>query len=233
MKQPLALLPGLLCDARLWRHQSAHLADVADPWIADFTTQDSIAGMARSVLEAMPRRFALAGLSMGGYVALEVMRQAPERVIRLCLLDTSVRPDTPEQTRRRRDLLALVARGKFKGVTRQMLPLFLHPARLKDTALTDTVMAMAAHIGREAYVRQQTSIMNRADSRPGLGAIGCPATVICGRQDTLTPLAVSEEIAAGIPGARLEIVKDCGHLTTMERPAEVTALMRDWLLAAA
>jgi pimeloyl-ACP methyl ester carboxylesterase len=229
MKQTLALLPGLLCDPRLWEHQARYLADIADVWIADFTTQDSIAAMARSVLDAMPDRFALAGLSMGGYVALEVMRQAPKRVARLCLLDTSARPDTPEQTRRRRDLLALVARGKFKGVTRQMLPLFLHPARLHDKALTDAVMAMAAHVGREAYVRQQTAIMGRTDSRPSLGAIRCSTLVICGRQDALTPVHLSEEIAAGAPGARLEVIEDCGHMSTMERPDRVTALMRAWL----
>ena len=229
MRQKLALLPGLLCDPRLWKHQARHLADIADVWVGDFTTQDSIAAMARSVLGAMTGRFALEGLSMGGYVALEVMRQAPERVARLCLLDTSARPDTPEQTRRRRDLLALVARGKFKGVTRQMLPLFLHPARLNDRPLADAVMAMAAHVGREAYVRQQTAIMGRSDSRPSLGAIRCPTLVICGRQDALTPRGVSEEIAAGIPGARLSVIEDCGHLSTMEQPARVTALMRAWL----
>jgi len=229
MRQPLALLPGLLCDPRLWEHQARHLADIADGWIGDFTTQDSIAAMARSVLDAMPGRFALAGLSMGGYVALELMRQAPGRVARLCLLDTSARPDTPEQTRRRRDLLALVARGKFKGVTRQMLPLFLHPHRLHDKPLADAVVAMAAHVGREAYVRQQAAIMGRTDSRPSLGAIRCPTLVICGRQDALTPVGLSEEIAAGIPGARLEVIEDCGHLSTMERPERVTALMRAWL----
>jgi pimeloyl-ACP methyl ester carboxylesterase len=229
MKQPLALLPGLLCDPRLWEHQAGHLADIAEVWIADFTAQGSIAAMARSVIDAMPPRFALAGLSMGGYVALEVMRQTPERVARLCLLDTSARPDTPEQTRRRRDLLALVARGKFRGVTRQMLPLFLHPDRLHDKPLTDAVMAMAAHVGREAYVRQQTAIMGRTDSRPSLGAIPCPTLVVCGRQDALTPVELSEEIAAGVPGARLEVVEDCGHLSTMERPERITALMRAWL----
>jgi pimeloyl-ACP methyl ester carboxylesterase len=185
MRQKLALLPGLLCDPRLWKHQARHLADIADVWVGDFTTQDSIAAMARSVLGAMTGRFALAGLSMGGYVALEVMRQAPERVARLCLLDTSARPDA--------------------------------------------VMAMAAHVGREAYVRQQTAIMGRSDSRPSLGAIRCPTLVICGRQDALTPRGVSEEIAAGIPGARLAVIEDCGHLSTMEQPARVTALMRAWL----
>ena len=231
MKQPLALCPGLLCDARLWEHQAEHLADIAAPHIGDFTSQDSIAAMARSVLAAMPRRFALAGLSMGGYVAMEVMRQAPERVTRLCLLDTSARPDTEQQTGFRRQMLEQVKLGEFKGVTQRMLPLFLHPRRLEDQALTAAIMEMAARVGRDAYVRQQTAIMHRADSRPSLSAIECPALVICGRQDALTPVVMAEEIARGIRGAKLEIVENCGHMTTMERPEQVTALMRRWLEA--
>lgn len=229
MKQPLALCPGLLCDARLWQHQAMHLADIAAPCVGDFTSQDSISAMARSVLAAMPRSFALAGLSMGGYVALEIMRQAPERVTRLCLFDTSARPDTEQQTAFRRQMLEQVKLGEFKGVTQRMLPLFLHPQRLGDEALTGAIMEMAARVGRDAYVRQQTAIMNRVDSRPGLAAIDCPTLVICGRQDALTPVVMAEEIAAGIAGAKLEIVEDCGHMSTMERPEQVTALMRRWL----
>ncbi len=231
MKQPLALCPGLLCDARLWEHQTSHLADIAVPYIGDFTSQDSIAAMARSVLAAMPRSFALAGLSMGGYVAMEAMRQAPERVTRLCLLDTSARPDTEQQTAFRRQMLEQVKLGEFKGVTQRMLPLFLHPQRLEDKALTAAIMEMAAGVGRDAYVRQQTAIMHRIDSRPSLSAIECPVLVVCGRQDALTPVVMAEEIAQGIHGAKLEIIEDCGHMTTMERPEQVTALMRRWLEA--
>jgi pimeloyl-ACP methyl ester carboxylesterase len=233
LKQPLALCPGLLCDARLWEHQAMHLADIAEAHIGDFTSQDSISAMARSVLAAMPERFALAGLSMGGYVAMEIMRQAPERIERLCLLDTSARPDTEQQTAFRRQMLEQVKLGRFKGVTQRMLPLFLHPQRLGDAALTGAIMEMGARVGRDAYVRQQTAIMNRADSRPSLAAIECPTLVVCGRQDALTPLAMSEEIAHGIPGATLEVVEDCGHMSTMERPDHVTGLMRRWLGARA
>ncbi len=231
MKHPLALCPGLLCDAQLWEHQARHLADIAEPYIGDFTSQDSIAAMARSVLAAMPARFALAGLSMGGYVAMEAMRQAPERIERLCLLDTSARPDTEQQTAFRRQMLEQVKLGRFKGVTQRMLPLFLHPRRLEDQAMTGAIMDMAGRVGRDAYVRQQTAIMNRADSRPSLSAIECPTLVVCGRQDALTPVAMSEEIARGIPGATLEVVEDCGHMSTMERPDRVTDLMRRWLEA--
>ncbi len=128
-------------------------------------------------------------------------------------------------------MLAQVKLGEFKGVTQRMLPLFLHPARLEDKTLTGAIMDMAARVGRDAYVRQQAAIMNRVDSRPSLGMIKCPALVICGRQDALTPVAMSEEIAQGIPGAKLEVVEDCGHMSTMERPEQVAALMRRWLEA--
>lgn len=231
MRQKLALLPGLLCDARLWSHQAKHLADLADPWVADFTTQDSIAAMADSVLAAMPGRFALAGLSMGGYVALEIMRRAPGRVSRLCLADTSARPDTDAQAKRRRVLMAVAGKGTFKGVTRRLLPYLIHPDRVGEDDLAGTVMAMAEAVGRDAYGRQQQAILARADSRPILASIACPTLVICGRQDAVTPPDRSEEIAAAIPGARLAIIEDCGHLAALERPQAVTALMRLWLEA--
>ncbi len=227
---PLLLLPGLLCDAALWQPQLDGLADIAAMTVADLTGQDSVAALAGAVLETAPDRFALAGLSMGGYVALEIMRQAPDRVSRLALIDTSARPDTREQVRRRRGLLALARRGRFKGVTPKLMPLLIHTDRLGDDALTGTVMAMAERVGAEAFIRQETAILNRPDSRPTLGEITCPALVICGRQDALTPLEVAEEMAAGLPRGRLEVVDDCGHLSTLERPDIVTPLMRDWLL---
>jgi pimeloyl-ACP methyl ester carboxylesterase len=185
--------------------------------------------MAEATLEEAPDRFALAGLSMGGYCAFEIMRQAPQRVTRLALLDTSARQDTEEQRSRRRGLIELAQKGEFKGVTPRLLPLFLHQDRLGDEALTSTVRSMAERVGKDAFLRQQTAIMGRPDSRPGLARIACPTVVLTGRQDLLTPPAMSEEIAAGIPGSRLVIVEDCGHLTTIERPDAVNAAFRDWL----
>lgn len=228
-RQTLLLLPGLLCDARLWAPQVEALSDIADITIADMTRDDSVAGMVRRALDAAPPQFALAGLSMGGYAALEAMRQAPERVTRLALLDTGARADTPEQTTRRRDLIALADRGQFRAVSPRLLPLFVHEARLADTALVDDITAMAEAVGKDAFLRQQQAIMDRPDSRPGLPAIACPTLVLCGRQDALTPPALSEEMAALIPGAKLVLVEECGHLSTMERPAAVNAAMRDWL----
>lgn len=231
-RTPLVLLPGLLCDEALWAHQARHLDEIAEIRVADFTTQDTLADMARHALEIAPAdRFALAGLSMGGYVAFEVMRQAPERIARLALLDTSARPETEEQSRRRRELLSMAGHGKFKGVTPRLLPLFVHADRQDDAALVEPVMAMAERVGPDAFVRQQTAIMGRPDSRPGLAEIACPTVVVCGRQDALTPLEASAEIAAGIPGAVLVPIEDCGHMSTMERPEAVTAVLRYWLCA--
>jgi pimeloyl-ACP methyl ester carboxylesterase len=228
---PLALLPGLLCDGALWRAQVAGLAGLADCRVADFTSQDSVAAMATSVLETMPERFALAGLSMGGYVAFEVLRRAPGRVTRLALLDTSARADTPEQSSRRRGLVELAQKGRFKGVPERLLPLLIHAERLGESELPAAVTAMALRIGRDAFLRQQSAIMGRPDSRADLVRIACPTLVLCGRQDALTPLARHTEMAAGIARSRLVVVEDCGHLAPMERPAEVTAALKAWLAA--
>ncbi len=191
-----------------------------------------MAGVATDVLRDAPfQRFALAGLSMGGYVALEMLRQARHRVLKLALLGTSARPDTPDQLQKRRDFISLAERGRFLGVTDALLPMLVHPSRLADSELVASVKQMAKNIGKEAFIRQERAIMSRADSRPHLASIRCPALVLCGRQDALTPPDRHEELAAGIPGAKLEIIEDCGHLSTLERPAEVGAALRRWLAA--
>jgi pimeloyl-ACP methyl ester carboxylesterase len=228
-RTPLVLLPGLLLDRALWEPQLSALADIADMDVGDLTQEDSMAGMARSVLKAAPPRFALAGLSMGGYVSFEIMRQAPERVMRLALLDTSARPDTPEQTAQRRALMNMCERGEFKGVTPRLLPRWIHPSRLNDKALAETVMSMTARVGRAAFLCQQTAIINRPDSRPGLSRIHCPTLVLCGHEDQATPVEMHREMAADIPNARLVVVPECGHLSPLERPAAVNSALRTWL----
>lgn len=229
---PLILLPGMPLDGALWEHQTRHLADVAEPTVGDLTGQESMAALAAAVLAQAPPRFALAGLSMGGYVAFEILRQAPERVAKFALLDTSARPDTPEQTATRQDAVRLVGQGRLRQVVAAGLPRLVHPDRTGDAALAESVQAQAQRVGPDGYARQQTAIMNRPDSRPGLAAIACPTLVLCGRQDAITPPEVHEEIAGGIPGARLVLVEDCGHLSAMEQPQAVTALLREWLLYA-
>lgn len=225
----LALLPGMLCDEALWRPQIAALEARCDCRVADLTGPDSIAGMAEAALERLPERFALAGLSMGGYVALEIMRRAPERVARLALLDTKARVDTAEATARRHDLMTLARGGGFEAATERLLPLFLHQDRLGDAPLVEAVRAMTARVGRDAFLRQQTAILHRGDLLSHLPGIACPTLALCGRQDALTPVDCHEEIAAAIPGARLEVIEDCGHLATMERPEAVNAALEAWL----
>lgn len=232
-RTPLVLVPGLLCDDRLWRPQAERLADLSDPVIADVIGDGSMSEMARSVLEAAPLvgRFALAGLSMGGYVALEVMRVAPDRVARLALLDTTSRADTQEQTAARRALIELASEGRFDEVPRRLLPRIVHPDRLGDERLTSTVFGMADAVGPESFVRQEEAIIGRRDIRGELPNITCPTLVLCGREDALTPLHLHEEMASIIPRSRLVIVEECGHLSTLERPEAVTSAMREWLQA--
>ncbi len=228
-RMTLILLPGLLCDGELWRHQTAHLAEIANLAVADLTQQDSVAAMADAVLAAAPARFALAGLSMGGYVAHEIMRRAPTRVDRLALLDTSARPDTADQRQRRHALIELAKIGKFRGVTKRLLPLLIDRARLGDVRLTNAIEAMAERVGRNGFFRQQQAILGRPDSRARLPAYRCPTLILVGRNDRITPLDASEETAALVPDAKLVVIEDSGHLTTMEQPQAATAVLRYWL----
>lgn len=229
-RTPLVLVPGLLCDERLWWHQADDLGDIAEPVISDVTRGASVSEMARAVLEAAPEEhFALAGLSMGGYVALEIMRVAPERVRCLALLDTTARADTPEQTEGRLELIGLAREGRFREIPRRLLPRIVHSGRLEDEKLVSTVFAMAEAIGAEAFVRQEEAIIGRPDSREDLPGIACPTLVLCGREDALMPVCVHEEMASLIPNSRLRIVEECGHLSTLERPEEVSAALRRWL----
>lgn len=229
-RAPLVLVPGLLCDALLWQPQIAGLGPAADCWVGDPTQSDSMREVAADILAAAPfDTFALAGLSMGGYVAMEMIRQAPSRITHLALLDTAARADTDEQRAKREAFIELADRGRFMGVTDQLLPLLVHRSRLADEPLVATVKAMARNIGRAAFVRQERAIMSRIDSRPHLPAIRVPTLVLCGRDDALTPIDRHEEIAALVPGARLEVIDHCGHLSTLERPAEVTRAFGTWL----
>lgn len=226
-KTPLILLPGLLNDPALWAHQAETLADVAEVTVADLTRDDSMQAMARRVLAAAPERFSLAGLSMGGYVAQEIMRQAPERVERLALVDTAARTDLPEQKERRMAQIEAARAGRFAEVPEQLLPILVHPGNLER--VRDIVLGMARRVGAEAFVRQQTAIMGRPDGRADLERVACPALVVVGRHDALTPPKVAEEMAARLPRPRLVIIEECGHLAPIEQPQAVSAVLRYWL----
>jgi pimeloyl-ACP methyl ester carboxylesterase len=224
----LLLLPGLPNDARVWQGVADRLADVASVRVADLTARESMAALADDVLAKAPARFALAGLSMGGYCAFEIVARAPERVTALGLVDTSARPDTPEGRANREKQIAR-APAELAAIVEELLPKWVHPSRFDDRAVADTVRAMARDVGADAFARQQRAIMSRADSRPRLAAIRCPTVVVCGREDMLLPLEVHEEMAHGIPGAKLRVIEACGHLAPLERPADVAAALRELL----
>lgn len=230
-RSPLVLIPGLTCTRALWAPQIAALSDIADITIGDHTRDDSMAAIARRILAAAPPTFALAGLSMGGYIAFEIMRQAGERVTKLALLDTRVTTDPGARTA---DRIAVIEQAKREGmvpVMKEFLPKFVHPARVAEEPLASTVIQMGMDTGPAVFERQQTAIMTRPSSEDTLGAIKCPTLVLCGRQDILTTLADHEHMHAGIPGSTLVVIEDCGHLTTIERPEQVNAAMRRWLTA--
>jgi pimeloyl-ACP methyl ester carboxylesterase len=229
-RETVVLLPGLLCDQRLFAPQLPALAASVEPVVPDLTQDDSIGAMAeRALAMAGPERFALAALSMGGYVALEIMRRAPERVTRLALLDTQARADTEEARSRRRGLMELSEKGEFLGVTSRLMPLLIHADRLGDTALTGLIQAMAESIGKEGFLRQQRAILDRPDSRPVLPRIACPTLVLAGREDAITPPELQIEMAQAIPQATLVLLPGCGHLAPLERPEAVTRQLLAWL----
>jgi pimeloyl-ACP methyl ester carboxylesterase len=232
-KTALLLLPGLLLDARLYEAQIGGLADLAEVAVGNLDRGRDIGELASLLLEEAPARFALCGLSMGGYVALEIMRRAPERVLRLALLDTQARADDAEITRRREAHIAATEAGDVAAVLDQLLPGWVHPERASDVALMAKLRKICGTPGPEGLVRQMRIIMSRPDSRPSLAAILCPTLVLCGREDGPTPLAMHEEMAAAIPDGTLVVLPRCGHLTPLERPADVTAQLRVWLGAGA
>jgi pimeloyl-ACP methyl ester carboxylesterase len=228
---PIVLIPGLNCSARLYSEQFPALWQCGPVTVADHRRDDTMEAIADRILASSPPRFALAGLSMGGYIAFVIARQAPERVARLALLDTSARPETPNQSERRRTLIALAEGGRFSEVADHLFPLFVHRKRHSEDALRRIVRVMAEETGPDAFVRQQKAIMSRPDCRPMLALIACPTLVLVGDADELTPPVQAEEIAAGIAGSRLVVVPDCGHLSTIERPQAVTKALLEWIAA--
>lgn len=224
---PLILLPGLGSDGALWAAQTRDLAGIAACSIGDTLQDDDLPTMAARILAAAPEYFALAGLSMGGYLALEMVRQAPERIERLALLDTSARADTPEQTTGRIAAIAATERYDYAALSQMSLAQLVHLDAAD--AVRDAVVAMAVRVGPEVYRRQQRAVMARPDSRSLLGSIAVPTLVLVGAADALTPPALAQELHAGFAASTLVVIPDAGHLPPLEQPDAVTAALRDWL----
>lgn len=234
-KTNLLLVPGLLCSPRLFAPQVAALADLAEIVVPDWrraplSIWDNWESAARWIVGQMPPgRFALAGLSLGGMLAVEIMQIAADRVTKLALLDTGMRSQNEAERAIRRARIRLAEEGRFELVLGLQMSRFLPAYRLPDKTLVDEVMAMCGEIGVDIYKRQEELAAVRADRRPDLPKIECPTIVVCGRDDSATPLFLSEEMAVAITDSELVVVENCGHLITMERPEETSAILRRWL----
>ena len=224
----ILFIPGLLCTGEIFEEQIKAFEGVALCHIADTTSMDSIGGMAERALAQMDGNFAVLGFSMGGYVALEIMRLAKSRVTGAALVSTSSRADTEEKKQARSELVNLSKIGKFKGVTPRLLPRFFSEEALKDKVKTDIVLGMGAQIGQENFMLQQTAIMNRIDQRDNLASFEKPAIVICGTQDVLTPPTESQETASLLPNAELVLLENIAHMSTMEAPEAVNEALLRW-----
>ncbi|MCL7714665.1 alpha/beta fold hydrolase [Stenotrophomonas mori] len=230
-KIPLLLLPGLLNDAELWRAQLADLSDIADCTVGDQTRGHTLRAVAEDVLAQAPPRFALAGFSLGGFVAQQILRIAPGRVRRLALVGSSMHADSPERAAQRRAQRASVRLpGRFHGFGDTLMRSYIDASRLGDHGLVQRVRAMTARLGAEVFLRQ--SALERVEGRDVLAGYRDPLLIVCGANDRITPPAVSEEMHALVPQSRLVVIPACGHLAPMEKPEAVSAALRGWLLAA-
>ena len=226
---PILLVPGLACSPRIYAPVVPALWRFGPVTVANHIRDDNMGAIARRILAEAPPRFALAGHSMGGSIALEIMRQAPDRVARLALLNARARPDTPEAIGRRRGQMARAQNGEYHAVLDELFAIFVHPSRRDDAALYRLVRDMGEDVGADAFVRQQTAIMGRPDSRPMLASIACPTLVLSSDHDDTVPNSQSKEIADGIHGANFVVLTDCGHLSQLEQPEATTSAMVDWM----
>ncbi|WP_417308805.1 alpha/beta fold hydrolase [Devosia sp.] len=228
MPHPILLVPGLGCTAAAFTAQLPQLWLTGPVMIANTLEGTTIAEIATAILAAAPPRFHLLGFSMGGYIAFEIMRQAPERVTGLCLLDTQARPDAPEATEKRLAAIALAEEGKYALAAAQSFRLAVHPDNADSAELKAMHVGMALAVGAETYVRHQRAIMARVDSRPDLGTIKMPTLIVVGEGDAITPPALAEEMHAGIPHSRLVVVPGGGHMAVLEQPDIVTEALLQW-----
>lgn len=229
--EPLVLLPGMMCDARLFEPQVAHFSSQCAVHCAPISGADTIGGLATSVLAHAPQRFALAGLSMGGIVAMEIARVAPERVTRLCLMDTNHLPETTERQAAREPQIEAVRQGRLSAVMRdEMKPNYLHDGPHKARIL-DICMDMAQALGPNVFERQSRALQTRRDQADFLKRYAGKTLVLAGRHDTLCPVSRHEEMAALLPNAKLVIVEEAGHMPTLEQAAITNDALERWLAA--
>ncbi len=233
-KVQLVLLPGMICDAAFWRAQIRDLADISVPRVIEFGPLESFEAMADKVLSEAPERFALAGHSMGGRVAQEVYRKAPDRVLKLALLATDYRGHVSEEARaaeeaRRNGMIAKVAAEGMEAFAKGWVKMVVAPANMENAALVDDVVAMMVRQTPQILAAHTLAGLVRPDYTQMLPAVSCPTLLVPGDADTLRPVSVHQEMAAQIPGSRLVVIQGSGHMVAMEQPAQVTAVMRDWL----
>jgi pimeloyl-ACP methyl ester carboxylesterase len=225
----LVLVPGLAADAVMWRHQlealRAHRPVVADAHMREASIED----MAASVLRQHPGALVLCGASMGGMVAMEAARQAPERVRGLALLGTNASPETEDMRTLREAAIALFSQGRLAEVIEPNVALAFHPERANDATLVANYLEFVLRAGAEQLIRQNRAVIARPDARAHLPRLLCPVLVLCGDADQLTPPECSKEIAALVPQSELRIIPRCGHMLTMERPREVSAILAAWI----
>ena len=226
---PILLIPGVVCSPRIFAPVVPALWRFGPVTVANHIRDDNMGAIARRILAEAPPRFSLAGHSMGGYIAFEIMRQAPERVAKLALMNTQARPDSPDATTRRRSLIERTRSGDYRSVVDELFPVFVHPSRHGDAGLRQIVTDMGDDVGPEAYIRQQIAVIGRPDSRPTLAWIKCPTLVLTGDQDNTIPNSLSMEMASGIPGAKLVVLPNCGHLPQVEQTQATVDALTDWL----
>ena len=234
VKKSLLLVPGLLCDDAVWARQTAALADIADVRVANNGEVDSLGALAEAVIAHAPPRFALAGHSMGGRIALEVARRAPERLLGLAILDTGYEALLPGDAGRkeaagRYSLLAMARSEGMRVMARTWVQGMVYPPRLTDTHLIDSILDMFERRTPELFEMQIKALLSRPDATSVLQSIRCPTLVLCGREDAWAPPARHEVMAKMISGATLEVIPDCGHMSPMERPEPVDAAFRRWI----
>lgn len=229
MAEPLVLLPGMMCDARLFAPQLTALSADTAVMVAPITRGERIEEIASGLLDVLPQRFALAGLSMGGIVAMEILRRAPERVMRLAFMATSPLAETPPVAAAREPQIVAARSGRLLDVMREeMKPGYLAPGPHRGPVL-DIVMDMAKTLGPEVFVRQSRALQRRRDQQSTLLKIKVPTLVLCGAHDALCPVKRHQFMAELIPGAELCVLENSGHLPTLEEPEATTKALRRWM----